>query len=138
MQSAASKEEREKDKNRTEQVIPEGPTARASKQIGFFLLGLYGVCLVGILIAAILEDPASSGVWFDIFKSGFLLLGGALTTVIGYYFGSSGIREAEASASIALREANAAKAELEKERRKEEERKAPTTQEENGLIPAEE
>lgn len=138
MQLVASEEEREKDKSKAEQVPLEGHTARTSKQIGFFLLFLYGICLVGILFAAIFEDPASSKIWFDIFKSGFLLLGGALTTIIGYYFGSAGIREAEAIASTAMREANAAKAELENEKRKEVDRKAPTSQEETGLVPAEE
>ena len=98
--------------------IPEGPIVRTSKTIAYILLSIYGLCLLIVMIAAFKEQPSESSIWFPLFKSGFLLLGGALTTVIGYYFGSRGVQEAEASANIALREAEKAKDELEKERKK--------------------
>jgi len=40
-------------------------------------------------VAAVFHRAATeSKDWLDIFKSGFLLLGGGVTTIIGYYFGS--------------------------------------------------
>lgn len=133
-QSVASKEVQEKDEKETKQPVLESPTTRTTKCIAFLLLGLYAASLLLVLLAAIIiEDPSSNRVWFDLFKNGFLLLGGALTTVIGYYFGSRGIQEAEMSASIAqqeaerrAREAERARADLEKERTKIKDLQSPT------------
>ena len=36
----------------------------------------------------IIDDEGK--LWFDLFKYGFVILGGALTTLIGYYFGKRG------------------------------------------------
>ena len=96
---------------------PEGHMARTSKQIAFMLLAMYAIYLTGVLIGA-LTEASTNGMWFDLFKSGFLLLGGALTTIIGYYFGSRGVQEAEAKAATALHEAEKAREEAEKERRR--------------------
>ena len=68
--------------------------------------------LVGV-VAAVKTDPQTSQLWFDLFKSGFLILGGGLTTVIGYYFGSRGIQEAESRVATAQQELDQARAELE-------------------------
>ena len=132
-QSVASKEVQEKNEKETKQPLPESPTTRTTKRIAFLLLGLYAVSLLLALLAAIYEDPSSNRVWFELFKNGFLLLGGALTTVIGYYFGSRGLQEAEMSASIAqqeaerrAREAERAKADLEPLRKKIKDLKSPT------------
>ena len=92
----------------------ETPTARTSKHIAFWLLALYSGSLLAIgVFAGILElaGRGSAG-WFDLLKSGFLILGGSLSTVVGYYFGSRGIQEAEANAQEAERRTKAAVAEL--------------------------
>ncbi|MEJ1409134.1 MAG: hypothetical protein RPU60_02800 [Candidatus Sedimenticola sp. (ex Thyasira tokunagai)] len=100
-------------------VIPigsEGHVQRTSKHIAYGLIALFSICLVLILLAGIWSGEPSE--WREIFKEGFLFLGGALTTVIGYYFGSKGTQEAEASAAIAQREAERAKKEAEEEKMK--------------------
>jgi hypothetical protein len=79
---------------------------RTARQIALLLIAAYTVALGAILGAAIYT---ANEIWFDLFKSGFLLLGGSLTTIIGYYFGSRGVQEAEQSAAIALREAEKSK-----------------------------
>jgi len=92
----------------------ETPTARTSKHIAYWLLALYSGSLLAIgVFAGILElaGRGSAG-WFDLLKSGFLILGGSLSTVVGYYFGSRGIQEAEAYAREAERRTKAALAEL--------------------------
>lgn len=114
------------DKNKTKQQNHEGPTARTSKRIAFFLLSLFAGCLVATLLAAIFGDPSNSGIWFELFKNGFVLLSGALTTVIGYYFGSQGIQEAEAGLEDAKREAERLRGELTKEKRKSDDQGSPT------------
>jgi hypothetical protein len=81
----------------------------------------FGLLLVGI-IAAVRDSPT----WFDLFKSGFLLLGGGLTTVIGYYFGSRSAQDAEASASLAIQ---AAQKTSDEARRRLEDQLAPTLDE---------
>lgn len=114
------------DKNKTKQQNHEGPTARTSKFIAFFLLSLFAGCLVVVLVVAIFGDPSNSGIWFDLFKNGFVLLSGALTTVIGYYFGSQGIQEAEAGLADAKREAERLEGLLKKEKRDLKEAGSPT------------
>ncbi|MDT5062787.1 MAG: hypothetical protein QOH63_3246 [Acidobacteriota bacterium] len=83
-----------------------------AKTVAILLLVFYGGSLGAIALAAYKEQ--NPGAWFDLFKSGFLLLGGALTTVIGYYFGSRGVQAAERSAAFAVQEAT--KAGVEKDR----------------------
>jgi hypothetical protein len=121
--------------NSGKQGIPEGPIARTTKRIAYVLLGLYGICLIAVAVAAFSESPSSNRVWFDLFKSGFLLLGGALTTVIGYYFGSRGTQEAETTAGIALKDRDRAREELAevKGQLKEEREKSYPTYDETSL-----
>ena len=119
----------------------EGPAQKTSKYIAYSLIGLFSFCLVCMLLAAIFSGPESSKEWRDIFKESFLFLGGALTTVIGYYFGSKGTQEAEASAAIALKDAEKAREEVEQERRKMEEFQemdAPTYEEMSLELPTSE
>ena len=98
---------------------PETHISRTSKIIAFILLALYSLALVLIgVVAAMKEDPETSQLWFDLFKSGFLILGGGLTTVIGYYFGSRGIQEAEARAAAAQQELDQARTELDDQQSK--------------------
>ena len=94
----------------------EGPIARTSKLIAFCLLGLYGLLLVIIGLVAAWKPEAEAKAWVDLLKSGFLILGGALTSVIGYYFGSRGTQEAAAIAEAAKRETTEARAALEAEK----------------------
>lgn len=119
------------------QVEIESSVARTSKHIAYFLLGLYGVALLAIgLVAAYIEgkDGSDSKPWLDLFKSGFLILGGGLTTVIGYYFGSRGEQQAQSNAKMARHEAEKALRELGEEKEKiwlEQENDAPTYDEES-------
>ena len=122
----------------------ETPTARTARHIAYGLILVYGGGLLGIgLFAALLalQGVAASDTWFELLKSGFLILGGALSTVVGYYFGSRGVQEAEANAKQAEERAQTAESELQRERserRRLEEEEAPTYGEplggETGLI----
>jgi hypothetical protein len=117
-----------------DQGLAEGHISRTSRHIAYIFLGLYAVTLLFIGIVAAIKHPPSDQVWFDLLKSGFLILGGGLTTVIGYYFGNRGIQEAEVRVVNALEEVNAVKKEAEKERgmiMELEERQAPTDDEES-------
>jgi amino acid transporter len=75
----------------------ESPTARTSKRIAYFLIVVYGFLLTGVFFVSWTID-GDTNFWTELFKAGFLLLGGALTTIIGYFFGSRAIQEAEDSA----------------------------------------
>jgi hypothetical protein len=57
-------------------------------------LALFATSLLLAAIAAAFSDPTLAEKWLEIFKSGFLLLGGGLTTITGYYFGSRQTRQA--------------------------------------------
>ena len=79
--------------------VDESPAERSARLIAFLLVGFYGAGLLLIgLVAAFLDD---TGNWLDLLKSGFLILGGTLSAVVGYYFGSRGIQDAERRARIA-------------------------------------
>ena len=56
--------------------------------MAYLLMGLFGICLVTVLAAAIREGDTESNRWFSSFKDGFAFLAGALATIIGYYFGN--------------------------------------------------
>ncbi len=87
----------------------EGLSAFTTQRIAYILITLYGVALISIGIGAYLnKDPD----WLDLFKSGFLILGGGLSTVIGYYFGSRGTQMAEAGAEQVKKEAASSVAEI--------------------------
>ncbi len=94
----------------------EGPVARTTKLIALSLLGSFVTLLAGVGAAAIFsEDPTNS--WLDLFKSGFLLLGGGLTTIIGYYFGNQGVQELESRLQKTVRESESAQKEVEKQKK---------------------
>jgi hypothetical protein len=81
--------------------VPEGPK-NTSRAIAFFLLVFFGAALGFTGGVAAYRPEGDSKDWLDLFKSGFLLLGGGLTTVIGYYFGSrETARAAEAATEAA-------------------------------------
>ena len=125
------------------QLSPEGHISKTSRRIAYSLLALYASALLLIgIVAALKDDPQVSQVWFDLFKSGFLILGGGLTTIIGYYFGSRGIQDAETRTATALKELDQARDELANQQKKVkelsdklEDRQAPTVNEETpGII----
>jgi hypothetical protein len=90
--------------------------ARTSKNIAYALLVSYAVALILIGIVAAFKPSGDGDAWLDLFKSGFLILGGGLTMVIGYYFGSRGTQAAEERGALALQEAQKANEEAERER----------------------
>ena len=87
---------------------PEDAGTRSARHIAYILIGLYGVLLAGVGCVAAFRTAATNSEWLDLFKSGFLILGGGLTTVLGYYFGSRGTQQAEESAQSARAEARSA------------------------------
>jgi hypothetical protein len=79
----------------------EGIAAKTTKILAFIMIGIYGGLLIVICCVAAIKTGDDGKVWTDLFKSGFLILGGGLTTIIGYYFGSRGTQEAQEVAEIA-------------------------------------
>ncbi|MFQ5641491.1 MAG: hypothetical protein ACE5IR_26235 [bacterium] len=65
------------------------------------MIAIYGGLLVIIGIVAAFKTGDDGKYWVELLKSGFLILGGGLTTIIGYYFGSRGTQEAQEIAEIA-------------------------------------
>jgi len=61
-----------------------------TKIIAFALITIFLLVLIWSGIVSTVKDDET---WFNLYKEGFLLLAGAITTIIGYYFGS---RRAEA------------------------------------------
>jgi len=119
----------------------ESTTARTSRQVAFTLIALFGALLIGTFVASVFLDTTRASQFVEMFKSGFLLLGGAVTTIIGYYFGSRRTQQAQSAAVHAVREASAAKAEAEMQRRKADELRADLnapTRDESSLEPADE
>lgn len=97
----------------------EGHIQKTSKTIAYGLIALFSACLISLLFAGVFSASETERTeWREQFKEGFLFLGGALTTVIGYYFGSRGTQEAEANAANARLEAERAKQVAEEERKK--------------------
>ena len=71
--------------------------------IAYVILGVFSIFLIIILFNSINlynTQPQNAAKikhaekWLDLFKDGFLLMGGALTTLIGYYFGNKGSQAA--------------------------------------------
>ena len=96
---------------RSPNTTTESPQERTAKRIAYILLGIYGAALLIIGIIAAIKPATENQTWVELFKSGFLILGGGLTTIIGYYFGSRGVQEAQTSADEARRQRDEAKRE---------------------------
>lgn len=77
----------------------ERPTfhASTSRNLAFMLLGAFTLGIIFAGYGAYQFQDNADGAWLDIFKSGFLILGGSLSSVIGYYFGSRESQAAEQS-----------------------------------------
>lgn len=110
----------------------EDQISKTSRNIAYSLLASYGAALILIGLVAAFKPSQDDDAWLDLFKSGFLILGGGLTTIIGYYFGSRGTQAAEKRGALAMQEAKKANEEAERERARVwelEELQAPTYEE---------
>ncbi len=85
-----------------------------AKILAYSLVALYSIALSFIGVVAAFQPSNDGNAWLELFKSGFLVLGGSLTTIIGYYFGSRGVEKAQDVAEIARRGFEENAAELEK------------------------
>lgn len=90
----------------------QSPISKTARNIAYGMIGIYGGMLVIIGIVAAIKSGEESQMWVELLKSGFLLLGGGLTTIIGYYFGSRGVQEAQDVAEKAREELERQKAEF--------------------------
>lgn len=80
-------------------------------KLGKRLLWIFAIAIAFTGVMALRETNCDSGecsqdpFWTDLFKTGFLLIGGAFTTVVGYYFGNAGADDARRQADIATQAA---------------------------------
>ena len=66
---------------------------RLTTNITYIVLIGFILVLTILLIKAVLTDPSGTdkeNAWLNLFRDGFLILSGILTTLIGYYFGNRG------------------------------------------------
>jgi len=83
-----------------------------ANEIAKWLLASFVVSLVALLVVnvGILWGTGDCDkAWFELLKSGLSLLGTAMTTVIGYYFGTRDVRNAERRLNEKTEEAKEAK-----------------------------
>jgi hypothetical protein len=88
--------------------------AQTSRYIAYSLLGTFSLCLFLMMFFSYNSQENERKEWFGLLRDGFILLGGTLSTVIGYYFGSRSTQEANARAQMASIEAVKAKEEVTK------------------------
>lgn len=72
---------------------------KLTRMITYIVLGAFIFFLFLMLLKAIFSfgqvgKELVGKEWLDLFKDGFLILGGVLTTLIGYYFGNRGSESA--------------------------------------------
>jgi hypothetical protein len=110
-------------------ISPSSPDFKTTDGLAFSLMTLFFATLLLAYFGS--HDAETGKEWRELFKSGSVLFGGALTTVVGYYFGSRTAKESgqevvkQAVATVATASAQAERISL-----KEEEAQAPTTDEE--------
>lgn len=63
----------------------ENSIQHTAKMIAYSLISIFFIGLLGTGFVSALNNNSE---WFNLFKDGFLILAGAITTIIGYYFGS--------------------------------------------------
>lgn len=63
----------------------ENSIQHTAKMIAYSLISIFFIGLIGTGAVSALNNNSE---WFNLFKDGFLILAGAITTIIGYYFGS--------------------------------------------------
>ncbi len=83
-----------------------------SRRIAYGLVIIFALALGVTGIGALIGQGGIAKDWLELFKSGIMLLGGSLSSVVGYYFGSRGVQEAEHSAQITRQEAERISTEL--------------------------
>lgn len=93
--------------------------ATTSKYVALSLILIFGIGLLLSWVGAFWAHAGDETPWLEVFKSGLLLLGGGLTTVTGYYFGSRGAQAAESNAVQARKDAKEAAAQLAETRERE-------------------
>ncbi len=95
----------------------------ATNVIAYCILAIFSLFLIVILINSIylyqqgIDNQSTlehAEKWLHVFKDGFLLMGGALTTLIGYYFGNRGSEAALENAENYTKKAEALMSELDK------------------------
>jgi len=121
------------EENKDQQIIQD-PIAKTAEKIAIFLIGVFAAILCFIGIVAATKEPAIADGWLDLLKSGFLTLAGALTSVIGYYFGSRGTQQAQEIATKSELELNKQMKELEEFKN----RFSPSSNEVDLILPDEE
>ncbi len=109
-------------------------TADTARNIAYAMISIYGGMLVAIGIIAAIKTGEEGKVWIELLKSGFLILGGGLTTIIGYYFGSRPVQAAQEAAEKAIGELEEQKEEFAAFKRQ----FTPTEDEEGLIVPEEE
>jgi H+/Cl- antiporter ClcA len=72
--------------------------------LAFVIMGAYCGALGWVLYVASKKDQPNADKWIDVFKSGFLLLGGGVTTLIGYYFATKGTADTAARVAATVAE----------------------------------
>ena len=75
----------------------ENPIQHTAKIIAIALIMIFSMGLVGTGVTAALWNSTE---WFNLFKEGFLILSGAIATVIGYYFGSKNSEAAQSDLTV--------------------------------------
>ena len=65
----------------------ENPMEYTAKMIAFAVLLVFAIGLIGAGLVSVFNNENNTE-WFNLFKDGFLILSGAIATIIGYYFGS--------------------------------------------------
>jgi hypothetical protein len=63
----------------------ENSIQHTAKMIAYSLILIF---FIGLLGTGAVSAVNNNNEWFNLFKDGFLILAGAITTIIGYYFGS--------------------------------------------------
>jgi hypothetical protein len=86
------------------------PQERTTGQLAYWVMGAFVLGLVALLIATtyfiVNESPNSSEIvkqWTEIFKTGFVTLGGALSTIMGFFFGARQNEKTQEGASELLK-----------------------------------
>jgi hypothetical protein len=96
--------------------MPSKPSS-APMWIAVGLLGFYSACVAFIAymtwqltktMGAADPTPPTLATWLDLLKTGFVLLGGGVTTIVGHYFGGQQGSAALDAANTATKSANAA------------------------------
>lgn len=73
----------------------------SAAQLSANLPGADAQTVLSAVTSITVPDRCSTVTWDEYFRTGFVLLGGTLTTIMGYFFGSRGVERAQDSAAKA-------------------------------------